>query len=504
VPSALDLLESRFREIRDLGVLDRYRLLGFVGSAALALGGCAIGALPANDPFTDVPIIHQLRQAPAVALAVAYTGVALLVVAWLFLGRLIGTPGGPRLKSLSVTLGLWTLPLALAPPMFSKDVYSYAAQGWLVQQGHDPYFWGPAAVPGPFLPDVGGNWIHTPAPYGPVFLVLARWMVGLGGGHVVPTVLLLRVLALLGVLLLVRYVPRLAVHCGVAPARALWLGVLNPLVLLHFVSGAHNDALLIGLVVAGLVLALDGRPALGVIACALGVLVKAPAAALALVFLIPLWAGQMRGRLATVRATAATGMLAGGTVAGITWLSGLGYGWVGALQTPGAVRNWLSTTTLLGEATGALAKAVGLSDKPDTAIAVFRGAGGLIALVVCLLLLARHERYGIVGALGLALTTVVVLSPVVQPWYLLWGFMLIAAGVRTPGTRTVVMSVSAVLSMLLMPKGGTLDVSDVKAIFQAVPAGLVVGASLMLFEMLPLPGRPTPAAAEVTSGTVEA
>jgi alpha-1,6-mannosyltransferase len=501
VSSVLEPSESRFRQIRRLGVLDRYRVLGLAGSAALAVGGCAAGALPAHDPFAGVPIIHQLRQTPAVALVVAYTGLALVVVAWLFLGRLVGTPGGPQPRSLVATLALWALPLSVAPPMFSKDVYSYAAQGWLAQQGSSPYFWGPAAVPGPFLDDIGPMWRHTPAPYGPVFLLLARWVVGVGGGHVVPTVLGLRLLALIGVVLLVRYVPRLAVHCGVTPDRALWLGVLNPLVLLHFVSGAHNDALLVGLVVAGLVLALDRRPALGAVACALALLVKAPAPALALLFLIPLWAGLLTGRLRRVRAGLYTGVIAGGTIAGVTWLSGLGYGWVGALQTPSAVRNWLSATTLLGEASGQLTKAVGLGDYTTLAISVFRGAGGVAALIICLLLLARPERYGIVGSLGLALTAVVVLSPVLQPWYLLWGFMLIAAGIPATGTRTVVMTGSAVMSMLLMPKGGTVDVS---AIVQAVLAGLAVGSSAVLFEILPLPGGDTAAEAPATSGTVGA
>src|SRR5262249_34932201 len=158
-------------------------------------------------------------------------------------------------------------------------------QGWLVQQGASPYFWGPAAVPGPFLDDVSGMWWHTPAPYGPVFLVLARAVVAVGGGHVVPTVLGMRALALVGVLLLVCSLLRLARHCGVAPDRALWLAALNPLVLLHFISGAHNDALLVGLVVTGLVLVLDRRPVLGVGCVALAALVKAPAPAVTLLFM---------------------------------------------------------------------------------------------------------------------------------------------------------------------------------------------------------------------------
>ena len=490
VPSALLPALPSLRALGERSVFDRFRVLGTAGSLALALGGCAAGALPKNDPFADVPVISQLRQIPAVALVVAYGGLALLVVAWLFLGRLAGTPGGPDRRSLVTTLAIWAVPLCLAPPMFSRDIYSYAAQGWLVQHGSDPYFWGPAAVPGPFSNDVG-MWSHTPAPYGPVFLMLARLVVGLGGGHIVPTVLGFRLVALVGVALLVRYVPRLAVHCGVAPDRALWLGVLNPLVLLHFVSGAHNDVLLVSLMVAGLVMVLDGRPALGVALCAVAVLVKAPAG-LALAFMVPMWAGQLTGRSRLLRAGLRASMVAGTTVVALTWVSGLGYGWVGALQTPGVVRNWLSTTTLLGEAAGWLTKLVGLGDYTDRGITVFRGAGGVVALVICLLLLARTERYGrgaaAVAALGVSLSAVVVLSPVVQPWYVLWGFVLLAAGTTNIGIRRAVITTSAVMSVLLMPRGGTVDVS---AIVQAVLAGLAVAGSAALFELLPLPGPPT-------------
>ena len=296
MPSALPVRLSRFRAAGELRLLDRYRTLGLAGSVALAVGGVAAGALPREDPFTGVPLVGSLRAIEPVALAVGYAGLALLVVAWLLLGRRVGNPDGPDRRSLLITLGLWALPLCVAPPMFSRDVYSYGAQGWMVHIGASPYFWGPGAYPqNPFLGDVPDMWSHTPAPYGPLFLQLARWVVDLGSEETVPTVLGMRLLAIAGVVLLVRYVPRLAEHCGVSPEKAFWLGVLNPLVLLHFVSGAHNDALMVGLMVAGLVFVLDRRPALGIAVCALALLVKAPAA-LAVVFVVPVWAQQLSGR----------------------------------------------------------------------------------------------------------------------------------------------------------------------------------------------------------------
>ncbi|HZB51940.1 MAG TPA: polyprenol phosphomannose-dependent alpha 1,6 mannosyltransferase MptB, partial [Mycobacteriales bacterium] len=322
--SALPTRLSRVRAVGEPRLLDRYRTLGLAGATALALGGVAAGALPRDDPFTGVPLIGWLRGSEPLALAVGYAGLALLVVAWLFLGRRVGSPDGPSRRSLLVTLGVWSAPLCLAPPMFSRDVYSYGAQGWMVHVGASPYFWGPGAIPeNPFLVDVPDLWTHTPAPYGPLFLQLARWVVDLGSDETVPTVLGMRLLALVGVALLVRYVPRLAAHCGVPADRALWLGVLNPLVLLHFVSGAHNDSLLVGLVVAGLVLVLDRRPALGVVVCSLALLVKAPAA-LALVFIVPVWAQQLSGRFRLVRAGAMAAAVSGAVVGVVSSATGLG------------------------------------------------------------------------------------------------------------------------------------------------------------------------------------
>jgi alpha-1,6-mannosyltransferase len=489
---------TRFRAVGELRLLDRYRILGLAGSLALAIGGIAAGALPRDDPFTRFRVVGWLRASEPLALAVGYAGLALLVVAWLLLGRRIGTPDGPGRRSLLVTMALWSAPLCLAPPMFSRDVYSYGAVGWMVHAGSSPYFWGPGAIPdNPYLVDVPDLWSHTPTPYGPAFLQLARWVVDLSGDRTVPTVLGMRLIALVGVLLLVRYVPRLAALCGVPAGRALWLGVLNPLVLFHFVSGAHNDALLMGLLVAGLVLVMERRPVLGVLLVSLALLVKAPAA-LALVFIVPFWAQHLTGRWRPARAAAAVGAISGGVVALVSWATGLGYGWIGALNTPGTVRNWLSGSTLLGEVFGVTARQFAVGDDRlvmDQAIAVCRGVAGVIAIVIVLVLLARMDRRGFIASLGLGFVAVVALSPVVQPWYLLWGFILVAAGTTNLRTRTIVTAVSAALAVVVMPKGGTVDVS---AIIQAVLCAAAVAGAVVLFELLPGRSAGTRAAAAMT------
>ena len=84
----------------------------------------------------------------------------------------------------------------------------------------------------------------------------------------------------------------------------------------------------------------------------------------------------------------------------------------------------------------------------DQSIKGSRSIFGLVAIVIVLVLLARMERRGFVASLGLGLIAVVALSPVVQPWYLLWGFVLVAAGTSNLRTRTIVTAASAALAVV--------------------------------------------------------
>ncbi|CAM5715424.1 membrane protein [Streptomyces badius] len=81
----------------------------------------------------------------AVAAAVAYVGLTVLVVAWWQYGKTAST-----VRDTLVTLAWWTAPFLLAPPLYSADVYSYIAQGSMVVEGHDVYTVGPSAL------DLGG------------------------------------------------------------------------------------------------------------------------------------------------------------------------------------------------------------------------------------------------------------------------------------------------------------------------------------------------------------
>ncbi|MDV7222227.1 polyprenol phosphomannose-dependent alpha 1,6 mannosyltransferase MptB, partial [Streptomyces prunicolor] len=181
--------------------LRRCQVLGLAGTAVLALGGETAGALPAADLFSPAS-----AQA-ALGLVGVYFGVVLLIAAWLLLGKLVRSAKPPTPRSLFLVLAVWAAPLLLAPPLFSRDVYSYLAQGAMVDAHMDVYAHGPAALGGPLADEVAPLWQHTGAPYGPVFLAMASALSGLTRGELPAGLFGMRLVALLGVGLMAAALP---------------------------------------------------------------------------------------------------------------------------------------------------------------------------------------------------------------------------------------------------------------------------------------------------------
>ena len=113
----------------------------------------------------------------------------------------------------------------------------------------------------------------------------------------------------------------------------------------------------------------------------------------------------------------------------IGWASGLGFGWLFTLGTANVVRSWMSPPTLLALGTGQVGILLGLGDHTTAVLALTRAIGVIIIaiLVTWLLLAVLRGRLHPVGGLGVALGATVLLFPVVQPWYLLWAIIPLAA-----------------------------------------------------------------------------
>lgn len=518
----------------ELVALRRTRLFGATGTVLMAIGALGAGARPViQDPTFGVRLLNLPSRLQTVALTMTTTGAVMMTLAWLMLGRFaLSSPpdsarsprrrsGGPNRRmsrsQLDRTLLLWMLPLLVAPPMYSKDVYSYLAQSQISRLGLDPYRVGPAPALGldhVFTLSVPSLWRETPAPYGPLFLWIGRGISALTGENIVTAVLFHRVVVLVGVGLIVWAVPRLAARCGVAEVSALWLGAANPLLLMHLVAGIHNEALMLGLMLTGTEFALRGitaaKPLLprrwrhphdwvalaellaGAVLIAMSSQVKLPSL-LALGFVAMAlgwrWGGDLR---AFLLAGAGTSALAAVVMGAIGWASGLGFGWVYTLGTANVVRSWMSPPTLIALGTGQVGTLLGLGDHTTAVLSLTRGIGVLViaVMVIWLLLVVFQGRLHPVGGLGVALGITVLLFPVVQPWYLLWAIIPLAAWATRPSFRIAVIAVTLVVGIFGPTANG-----DRFALFQIVDATLastVVVLALFLLAYRYLPWRASP------------
>ena len=215
----------------------------------------------------------------------------LFVRVWFGLYQTLRARPGVPIRQLAYMLALWLVPLMAVAPLFSRDVFSYAAQGEMMSHHINPYHYGPGTLgSGPYVSGVDPLWINTAAPYGPLFLMLAGWSASLSLHHALVTVVLLRLQSVAGVALIAYCIPKLARSFGRDPGPAFVLAVLNPLTLLALVGGAHNDAIMVGLLLAGVTAARRRHPVWGVVLCALAASIKVPAA-MGIVYVAWDWAG---------------------------------------------------------------------------------------------------------------------------------------------------------------------------------------------------------------------
>jgi Glycosyltransferase family 87 len=161
---------------------------------------------------------------------------------------------------------------ALAPPLLSLDVFSYIAYARLgAEHGLNPYDAVPAALPHDPAASRVEDFRDAVSVYGPLF-TLATYPLGLAG---VPVALwALKAAAAASVLALAAMTSRLAAARGVTPEAAAGLVALNPLVLVHVVGGAHNDALMMVPIVAAAIGVVAGVNAGAGASLAIGAAVK--------------------------------------------------------------------------------------------------------------------------------------------------------------------------------------------------------------------------------------
>ncbi|GAA4031346.1 polyprenol phosphomannose-dependent alpha 1,6 mannosyltransferase MptB [Arthrobacter methylotrophus] len=464
-------------------------LQGFIGSLLMVVGSVGVGWLASSSALIRTPLFIMARTSPVgviLCTVMLCLGALLLLRSWLRIAQRIGGWNGSAHPVLRRALWMWSVPLMFSLPLFSRDSYAYIGQGRLMEQGVDPYTNGISALSNYFSLGPDKMWTEAPTPYGPLWLWFEQGAVWLSAGVPEFALVPFRLAALAGVLLLAVYVPRLAALHGVNPERALWLGVLNPVLLFNFIASAHNDSLMLGLVVAGLYFASVKRPVLGIVLITASIAIK-PITLIALPFAGLLWAGARAGWGRRMICWTATLALSMGLLAATGMVNGLGFGWLGALQTPGAVWIWYAPVGLLAHTAGFV---VGLFDGPGVPVTdVIQTIGTAVSALAIVWLAVRTPGRGIamraptdgesefnktvLRRMAWAFAAVVVLAPVIQPWYMVWllVFFTVTGIADGPQLRTV-FYLTAFFTLIAL--------TDQLSVFPWIPLAVVRGVAIAI------------------------
>ena len=462
------------------------------------LGFFALCAIVAGASFTNSPFKLNMTNTwffgePAVgagsmgsqtklllSIVLVYGGLVLLMRVWLRLSEVMKNHPGSPIKQLWKILALWSVPMIIAPPLFSRDVFSYAAQGEMTSYHLSPYILGPFSLgSSPYVAPVDPLWGNAPAPYGPLFLWIDGTITRITHHNHLATVVGLRLLEVAAVALMAYALPLLARAMGRSAGEAFVLGALNPLVLLTLIGGAHNDALMAAFLTLGIAKAMQKKPLWGFFFCACAAAIKAPAA-LGMVYVAWTCVSPYVSKRERLRPFLYAGAI-GAFVLGVsTWMAGFGFGWVKNLLSNGTVRSWAAPATGVGMAITSVSHGLGVSVSETSILSVTRTLGLMLAVALCLWLLLNANRRGWVRSLGVSLLLLVVLGPVVQPWYLVWGIVLLATS-YVGREHFWILAFSITAPFLGLPGGRALldGLIHVNPLLTALVLALMAGALLL-------------------------
>jgi hypothetical protein len=439
-------------------------LAGSAGTTLVAVSSWWVGGVPIWFRTNQPGVLSWLPPHSGVAMTVYLVGLALVLGAWLALGRYVRS--AVQQIELRPLVAAWATPMLLSMPM-GRDLWVYLAHGWLLQSGLDPYRESPAVLDYAIRSEVSARWLHMPSPYGPLWIETARLAGVLTDPHFMVGAFLLRLPAYAALLVLSWLVYVLAGQFGLRGDRAVWLALANPLAVLLTVGG-HNDLVLAALAVGGVTVAVRrGGTWAGLVGGAaligLAALIKFPAL-IALAFVVPIWltargTGRPIGLVVKAVAAAIGGGVASAAV--VTALSGLGVGWVRQASEDNSIVNWQSLPTLVGMGVNAVRLGVHHATELNDTIRLWRSVGGLVAAVIVLLLwyvaLRRLRITDCFALLGVSFFVAIVFGQTFQPWYLCWALPFLALGVSSALGIGLIVALSLFEMLVTMPDGGGLE-----------------------------------------------
>jgi hypothetical protein len=437
---------------------------GFVAASVVVVAGGRAAGAPATGALTNwfglVPFSGG-RQTAEGAGAILLAGLVALSLLWAAASVAVRTAALTERAVWAIAFA-WALPFVIGPPVMDTRVYADVGRGLLQRAGRDPYHVPLSALGhAPILGVIDPALHDLTSAAGPLTTLIQHLAVAASGGHATGAVVMLRLVGFASFLALGRGAADLA---GARRSRALVLALLNPLVLLYVVSGAHLDGLAAALVVAALVSADQRRWARAILLCSLAASVQ-PVMFVAVAVIVVVHALGRRG--------GPVWLVAGrdlGEAAVITLAIGFGvkdgFGWIRNVQheffeyVPWAPANFA------GKLIGPVVRSASFDDL---------AAGGRLtaliaaaAIIVYLLVSARYRPVD--HTAGYALLAVALLAPDVYPWFVLWGVACLVPTVT--GMRRTVVMLLCVVAVLVMPPGFTDQATD-RIGYTAVAAGFL-------------------------------
>ena len=336
-----------------------------------------------------------------------YAGLWTALALWAFV--LTRADALPRRLLIGAVLALH-LVYALAPPLLSQDVFSYIAYARLdVEHDLNPYSHAPEDIPfDQVFPYAGSK--DAVSVYGPAFTLFSYLLAPLGVAGAFWSFKALFALCSLGV---VAVVWRTAERLGRDPLVPALVVGLNPLVLVHVVGGAHNEALVVLITMLGVLAMVGGRELAGAAGATLAAGVKG-SALLVVPFMV--LAGRRPGVAA--RRAAAAGL----AFAGIVLLALAGFG-ADALDGLGLLSSNQERTSRWSfpYKTAQLLGALLPGDRLDYRDAVrIAYATAFAAVYAWLSWSVWRGRLDWIAAAGWATLAVLIASAWLVPWYALW------------------------------------------------------------------------------------
>lgn len=289
----------------------------------------------------------------------------------------------------------------VGPILLSTDVFSYIAYARMgVEHGLNPYTHGPIAIAhDPVYHYVGQDWKKVATAYGPIYTLLSYPFGLLGVTGALWGMKLLALLASAGTLALTWRCARMR---ALDPVKAVLIVGANPLYVIYALGGAHNDLIMLLLMMAAVALTFVGRDAPATAVVVAGALVKATVAAL-----LPFMLLARRGLAQALGAVAALvlGALVAYAVFGVD-----GVNVVAALNRDAA---FVSTDSFPNEIAH-------LFGKPGVFPIDHDLLKAALVVIVLHLLWRTWRGYDWVAASGWALLAISVTSTWLLAWYILW------------------------------------------------------------------------------------